>query len=283
MTLLTRKSPRCECLSVILCYALVLGCSQPEPPQQSITLATTTSTQDSGLLDVLIPMFERQTGIEVKVVAVGTGQALEMGRRGDADVLLTHAPAAEEAFMAEGFGTERRSVMANDFVLVGPSADPATVAGEKSIVAAVAKIADNSATFISRGDESGTHMKEKLIWQEAKIEPNGSWYLKSGTGMGQTLRIASEKAAYTLTDRATYLSQKDGLELVILSEGGPILLNPYAVIPINPEKHPHINHDSAAAFADFLVTPESRQSIAEFGLDKFGQPLFFPDEPAKHR
>ena len=184
------------------------GCSTPTDAHRSLTLATTTSTQDSGLLDVLIPLFAQETGIEVKVVAVGTGQALEIGRRGDADVLLTHVPESEQQFMSAGFGESRREVMYNDFVLVGPKEDPAHVKGQSSIVAAMREVADAKAAFVSRGDESGTHLKEKAIWHNAAVTPEGDWYLSAGSGMAATLRIASEKHGYALTDRATFLRNR---------------------------------------------------------------------------
>lgn len=262
-------------LSVFLLLVTTMGCGGVEKPAQTITLATTTSTRDSGLLDVLVPMFERQTGIEAKVVAVGSGQALEMGRRGDADVLLTHAPDAEEQFVAEGHGTERRLVMYNDFVLVGPKPDPAQVHDEKSITAALRRIAQSESPFVSRGDESGTHLKEQSVWKEADISPQGDWYIKAGSGMAQTLRMASEKGAYTLTDRGTFLSQRNRLDLVILSVGDPMLRNQYAVIVVDPKKHPHVQASAAQRFADFLLSPETQRAIGDFGVEKFGEPLFF--------
>jgi tungstate transport system substrate-binding protein len=258
-----------------LCAAAVVaaGCARPAP---SVTLATTTSTQDSGLLDVLVPLFRAQSGIEVKVVAVGTGQALELGRRGDADVLLVHDPAAEERFVDEGFGIDRRPVMANDFVLVGPAADPADVRGRASAAEAFARIARAEAPFVSRGDESGTHAREKAVWRQAGVEPNGDWYVRAGAGMGQVLRMASEKRAYTLADRGTFLAQRQGLDLVILYEGDPLLKNQYSVILVNPEKHPHARGEAARKFADFLLAPDTRKVIADFGKERFGEPLFFP-------
>jgi tungstate transport system substrate-binding protein len=240
-------------------------------------LATTTSTQDSGLLDDLLPDFRQQTGIEVKVVAVGSGQALELGRRGDADVLLTHAPAAEEKFMAEGFGSERQSVMYNDFVLAGPKADPAAVQGKTSAVEAFQQIARARSPFISRGDESGTHQKEREIWMKAGVEPRGPWYVSAGTGMAQALRMAQEKQAHVLTDRATFLALREDLQLGILVQGDALLRNRYAVIIINPQKHPHVRHEAARQLADFLVSPETQRKIGDFGKDKYGEALFFPD------
>lgn len=253
------------------------GCdSQPHSPNQAITLATTTSTRDSGLLDAIVPMFEKQHGIHVRVVAVGSGQALEMGRRGDVDVLLTHAPEAEETFVEQGFGINRRGVMYNDFVLVGPADDPALIKGEASVCEAVRKIRASNSPFVSRGDNSGTHMKEQKIWSQAELQPTGEWYLEAGSGMAATLRVASEKQAYALCDRGTFLSQQDSLELAILSEGDAILRNDYAVIPISPEQHPHVRATAAEKFATFLQAPATQKAIAEFGKEKFGQPLFFP-------
>lgn len=262
------------CLSI---GALIAGgCATPTDADPSLMLATTTSTQDSGLLDVLVPLFTRETGIDVKVVAVGTGQALEIGRRGDADVLLTHAPESEQQFMSEGFGESRREVMYNDFVLVGPKEDPAHVKGESSILAALRKIVEAGAAFVSRGDESGTHLKEKAIWHNAVVAPQGDWYLSAGSGMAATLRIASEKHGYTLTDRATFLAQQKNLDLLILAEGDAMLHNVYAVIVLNPDKHRRVRHHEAQRFADFLVSSQTQELIGKFGADKYGQALFFP-------
>jgi tungstate transport system substrate-binding protein len=255
---------------------LAAGCSSGQP--KTLTLATTTSTQDSGLLDVLVPRFRERSGIEVKVVAVGTGQALELGRRGDADVLLVHDPAAEQRFMDDGFGADRREVMHNDFVLVGPADDPAGVKGQASVAEAFARIARRGSPFVSRGDESGTHQKEKAVWHEAGVEPHGDWYLRAGAGMGQVLRLASEKRAYTLSDRGTFLALRQGLDLAVLAEGDPLLVNPYHVIVVNPAKHPHVHQREAQRFADFLLSPEGRGLIADFGKDRYGQPLFFVGE-----
>jgi tungstate transport system substrate-binding protein len=269
-----------SCIRVIpalLLLAAPIGCGSAGERTRTITLATTTSVRDTGLLDMLVPAFERQTGIEVLVVAVGSGQALDMGGRGDADVLLTHAPDAEEKFMAEGHGSQRRLFMHNDFVLVGPKLDPAGVSGEESVTGVLAQLAKSNAPFVSRGDESGTHLKEKQIWEAAGIIPNGGWYIRAGSGMVQTLRMASEKRAYTLSDRGTYLAQRSSLDLAILSQGDPLLRNQYAVIVVNPAKHPHVKAAAARRFADFLLSPETQSSIGRFGADKFGEPLFFPD------
>jgi tungstate transport system substrate-binding protein len=249
------------------------GCSQPA---QSITLGTTTSAQDSGLLDVLVPKFKAETGIDVKVIAVGSGQALELGRRGDADILLVHDPAGEERFMADGQGSRHAPLMANDFVLVGPPGDPANIKNASSISVAFQQLAKTGSPFVSRGDESGTHQKERLIWKQVGTEPAGDWYIRAGAGMGQVLRMASQKRAYTLSDRGTFLAQKQGLDLVIVREGDAILENPYSIILVNPANHPGIRAESARRFADFLLSPEVQKTIGEFGVDRFGRPLFYP-------
>lgn len=263
---------------VLLAVALAgVGCGGPSPSPQSVTLATTTSTQDSGLLDDLLPAFRRQTGVEVRVVAVGTGQALELGRRGDADVLLVHDPEAEAEFMAAGHGSARRPVMRNEFVLAGPKGDPAGAGKVPGVVEAFRRIAEARTTFVSRADESGTHRKEQDVWRRAGVEPAGDWYVRAGTGMAQALRVAHEKRAYVLTDRATYLALRRDLDLAVLGRGDPLLANRYAVIVVNPERHPHVRADAARRFADYLASPEGRRRIADFGRDKFGEPLFTPD------
>ena len=245
--------------------------------QKNIILATTTSTQDSGLLDVLVPAFQDATGYVVKVVAVGSGEALKMGEQGNADVLLVHSPAAEKTFMDNGFGSERSLVMHNDFIIVGPEADPAGIKGTPTAVEAFQKIAAAQSPFITRGDDSGTNKMELSLWKNAGLTPEGDWYQESGQGMGATLKIASEKAAYTLTDRATYLAYKDTLALSILVEGDNALLNIYHVILVNAEKWPKINIEGAKAFAAYLVSKEGQDLIGKFGVEKFGQPLFTPD------
>ena len=250
----------------------------PAPANPNLILATTTSTQDSGLLDVLIPLFEQQTGYKVQTVAVGTGAALKMGEEGNADVLLVHAPSSEKTFMDNGFGSDRRLVMHNDFVIVGPADDSAGTKGAATAVEAFQKIAAAGATFVSRGDDSGTNKMELSLWQKAAMDPAGqAWYVESGQGMGATLTITSEKDAYTLTDRATYLANKANLQLEILVEGDPALLNVYHVIIVNHEKWPNSNLEGAMAFADFIVSPATQEVISTFGLDKYGQPLFFSD------
>ena len=268
---------------VALLSSLVLACAPAgQPTNPELILATTTSTQDSGLLDVLVPMFESKTGYNVKTIAVGTGAALAMGERGEADVLLVHAPDSEVKFMEAGHGVSRKLIMHNDFILVGPSADPAGIKGMTSATDALKKIADGKAIFISRGDDSGTNKLEIKLWKTAGIDPSGqSWYQSSGQGMGATLTITSEKEAYTMTDRATYLATQKNLSLDILVEGDPILLNIYHVMQVNPNKSDKINAEGAKAFADFMVAPETQEVIKKFGVDKYGQPLFFPDAGKK--
>lgn len=247
----------------------------PEDPD--VILATTTSTRDSGLLDYLLPIFQEQTGYNVKMVAVGTGEALKMGEEGNADVLLVHAPASEVAFMEAGNGKDRFLIMHNDFVIVGPADDPAGIRDSESTTAAFAAIASSQSPFASRGDDSGTHKAELKLWKTAGVTPAGDWYLETGQGMGSTLWIATEKFAYTLTDRATYLALIDTIELEILYEGDKELLNIYNVITVNPEKWPNMNYAGAKAFADWLASDEVQDLIGNFGVEKFGQPLFFPD------
>jgi len=245
--------------------------------KESLILATTTSTQDSGLLDVLVPAFEQATGYVVKTVAVGSGQAMTMGTECNADVLLVHSPAAEAEFMDAGRGVDRRLVMHNDFVLVGPASDPAGIKGTAKAADALAKIAAAEVTFVSRADKSGTNSKELALWKAANITPQGAWYLESGQGMGPTLQITSEKGGYTLTDRATYLATKGNLGLDILVEGGAGLLNVYHVISVNPAKCPGANTSGATAFADYLVSADGQAMIGAFGKDTYGQSLFVPD------
>ncbi|GAB4476065.1 MAG: substrate-binding domain-containing protein [Anaerolineae bacterium] len=267
-------------LAALITAAFVSACT-PSPQgaaaeSQRLILATTTSTADSGLLDYLLPDFEDQFNAEVDVIAVGTGQALEMGAAGDADVLLVHARSREEAFVASGDGTARYDVMYNDFVIVGPAADPAGVRGMTDALAAFGQIADTESTFVSRGDDSGTHTKELSIWEAASIAPAGEWYISAGQGMGDVLTMSAELGAYTLADRATYLSMlSEGLQLEVLVEGDPVLFNPYGVIPVSPQKHPGANYELAQAFADWLTSLEAQELIASFQVN--GQQLFFPD------
>jgi len=252
------------------------------PKQKNIILATTTSTQDTGLLDVLIPIFEKQTGYFVKTIAVGSGQAMAMGQKGEADVLLVHSPDAEKKFVDDGFGVNRQLVMHNNFIIVGPSADPAKIKGVKSSAEALKMIAKAEGLFLSRGDNSGTNAKEKTLWKKAEINPEGQkWYQQTGLGMGQTLNVAAEKKGYTLTDRGTYLSLKKNLGLDLLVEGDAALLNIYHVIEVNSAKWPKVNIEGAKAFADFMVSKKTQGIVKTFGIDKFGSPLFFPDAGKK--
>jgi tungstate transport system substrate-binding protein len=247
---------------------------------KTVILATTTSTQDSGLLDVLVPRFEKDSGYSVKTISVGSGQAMAMGRRGEADVLLVHSPADEQKLVAEGFGVNRRLVMHNDFVLVGPKGDPAKVKDTRTSKDAMARVAEAGAIFASRGDNSGTHAKEKTLWKAAGVNPEGQrWYQQTGLGMGETLNVASEKGAYALTDRATFLamSRARNLALEIVLEKEPLLLNVYHVIEVNPAKWPKVNAAGAKAFADFMVSKKVQEAVGQFGVEKFGAPLFVPD------
>jgi len=247
------------------------------PANPTVILATTTSTRDSGLLDVLLPVFEKKTGYVVKTIAVGTGQSLAMGKRGDADIVMTHAPEAEKPLVDEGWLTHRVQFMHNDYVLVGPADDPARIAGVKGAAAALRQIAEVKATFVSRGDDSGTHKQERALWKATGLSPTGTWYVEAGQGMGATLRIASEKQGYTLTDRATYLSLQKTLGSQILLEGDSLLLNKYSVMLVNPAKHPKVNGEGAKALHKWLLTDEARTLIQDYGKDRFGQPLFFLD------
>jgi tungstate transport system substrate-binding protein len=244
--------------------------------KSELILATTTSTMDTGLLDELLPVFERKYGIKVKPVAVGTGEALGMGRRGEADVLLVHAPEAEKEFMAAGYGKVRREVMYNDFIIVGPAADPAGIKGLSSASEAFKKIASKKATFVSRGDDSGTHKKELAIWRKAAIQPGDDWYSETGQGMGETLRVADQKQAYTLVDRGTYLASRD-LSLILLVEGDSLLLNQYSVIAVNPKKFPQVKYTLAQKLIEFLISEEGQTLIGKFGRDRYGQSLFTPN------
>jgi tungstate transport system substrate-binding protein len=244
---------------------------------KDVILATTTSTADTGLLDYLLPKFEAKTGYRVKPIAVGTGQALQMGERGEADVLLVHAPASEKPLVEKGLIVDYKLVMHNDFVIVGPASDPAKLKGTKRAVDAMKKLSSSGALFVSRGDDSGTHKAEKAIWKSAGITPGGKGYQQSGSGMGQTLLIASEKQGYTLTDRGTYLAQRKNLQLGIVVEGDKDLLNIYHVAAVNQAKFSKVNYEGAKAFVDFMVAPETQKLIGEFGKDKYGSPLFFPD------
>ena len=247
-----------------------------EPTQKNVILSTTTSTQDSGLLGVLVPLFEKQTGYSVKTVSVGTGQALALAAKGDADVALVHAPSLEKQYVAEGKLLNRRLVMYNDFVIIGPKEDPAKVRSSKSASGALKAIEQAKVSFVSRSDNSGTHILEKSLWKAAGIEPKGSWYMEARQGMGATLGIANERNAYTITDRGTYLALRNRVNLPILVEGDRALLNIYSVMEVNPANGTRINSVVGKAFADFMVAPETQNVIRNFGVEKFGQSLFVP-------
>lgn len=258
----------------LLATLAIAGCQRTA--LQRVTLAVTTSFQDTGLADALEPIVERISGRNIRVVAVGSGEALAMGRRGDADIVVAHSPKAEDAFMREGRGTRRRPLMVNDFVVVGPRDDPATVAGAHNPVDAFLRIASASRPFVSRADGSGTHVREIDLWRRARLSPSGSWYISSGIGQAESLRLAADRQAYTLTDRATFVSQDLGSELQIAFEGGPDLVNEYNVIEVRQHAGREGLAAAAAAVADALVSAEVRDAIAAFGVDLFGAPLFKP-------
>lgn len=276
-------------LFMIAIMVIVVGCGKtkpqttdtPKPARPDVILATTTSTQDSGLLDVLLPDFQKKTGYNVKPIAVGTGAALTYGEKGEADVLLVHAPSSEKKLVDNKTAINYQLVMHNDFVIVGPASDSAKVKETKTAVDAFKAINASLSTFVSRGDESGTDKMEKALWVKANIKPSGSKYLESGQGMGQTLTMASEKDAYTLTDRATYLATKKNLKLDILLQGDAALLNIYHVMQVNPEKFPKVNADGAKAFIEYMVNADTQKLIESFGKDKYSEPLFFPDAGKK--
>jgi len=261
---------------VVLVAALLGAGSTALAQSKSIILSTTTSTQDSGLLDVLVPLFEKTTGYMVKTVSIGTGQALALAARGEADVALVHAPSLEKQYVADGKMLNRRLVMYNDFVLIGPAEDPAKIRGMAKAAEALKRIAETQSRFVSRGDKSGTHLLEMALWKQAGIEPKGSWYLESGQGMGQTLGIANERAAYALTDRGTFLAFQQRVTLPILVEKDRPLLNIYSVMEVNRANGPRVNVVGGKAFADFMVSPEAQAAIRSFGVSKYGQPLFVP-------
>ena len=267
-------------MGIALVVGLILGviaAPQPVAAGQPVILSTTTSTQDSGLLDVLVPLFETKTGYRVKTISVGTGQALALAARGEADVCLVHAPDSEKMYVADRLLLNRRLVMHNDYIIVGPTEDPAKIKGLASAADALKRIAEAKATFVSRGDNSGTHQLEKKLWREAMLEPAGAWYLQAGQGMGATLGIASEKRAYTVTDRGTFLAFQKRVQLVNLVEKDRFLLNIYSVLETNAAKFPRVNAAGGKAFADFVVSKEAQDIIQAFGVDKYGEPLFFPD------
>jgi tungstate transport system substrate-binding protein len=264
-------------LLAVLLSLVASAASAQGPAKGDLILATTTSTQDTGLLDVLVPRFEKKMGYRVKTIAVGSGQSLAMGARGDADVVLAHAPSLERKYVAEGAFVNRRLVMHNDFVIVGPSSDPAGVRGAGRVRDVFARLLERKAVFVSRGDRSGTHLLELDLWEKTGRKPEGSWYLQVGQGMGAALNVASEKGGYTLTDRGTYLALKRRLALEILFEKDRPLLNVYHVLEVNPVKFPSVNHAGARALGDFLLAAEAQAIIRTYGIERFGQPLFVPD------
>ena len=258
--------------------------ARPRPTHREIILSTTTSTVDSGLLDELQPIFEEQTGYRLTILAQGSGAALKTAERGEADVVLAHSPEAELQFMAAGHGVRRELVMHNDFIVVGPPRDPANVRGSHDVRDAMQRIAARGAPFISRGDNSGTHALELTLWRGVGIVPKDTgWYQESGSGMGQTLQIANEKNAYTISDRATYLNLKRNLQLDVVREKDAALLNVYHVIQVDPQKSARVNAEGAAAFIDFLISPETQKRIGAYGVEKYGQPLFVPDHGKDER
>ena len=272
-----RRQNKLLFLAVFL-SGLILGSTAQaaEPKDKNVILSTTTSTQDSGLLDVLVPLFEKQTGYSVKTVSVGTGQALAQAAKGDADVVLVHAPSLEKKYVADGKLLNRRLVMYNDFVIIGPKEDPAKIKSAKTALAALKLIEQSKSPFVSRGDNSGTHNLEKTLWKEAGIQPKGDWYIEAGQGMGATLNIANERNAYTITDRGTLLALSKRVNLPILIEGDKALLNVYSVMEVNPANGPRVNTVGGKAFADFMVAPQTQNVIKNFGVEKFGQSLFVP-------
>ena len=267
---------------IVSCLPFLAGaCSESSKPKEtpkqaeSIKMATTTSTDNSGLLSALLPVFKEKTGIEVKVIAVGTGKAIKHGENGDVDVILVHARAAEDKFVADGFGVNRRDVMHNDFVIIGPGDDPAGIKGMKDVAEALGMLAESGGTFVSRGDDSGTHKKEKSLWKAAGIEPSGEWYMSAGQGMGAVLNIANEKRAYTMTDRGTFIAYRGKIDLPVIVEGDKRLFNPYGVIAVNPKKHSHVKYNEVMKFIEWLTSEEGQKLIG--GFKKDGEILFYPD------
>ena len=260
----------------MLCGGLLAGCTRgcSPPKPATVRLATTTSVENSGLLNVLLPAFRNRTGIEVQVMSMGTGRALAIARNGDCDVVLVHDPRAEETFIHEGWGVDRRLVMYNDFVIVGPPADSAGIRGAASAVEALRKIAESGSTFVSRGDNSGTHEKEKELWQAGGLEPSGKWYCSVGAGMGEAIVMANERRAYVLTDRGTFLQFRSKIDLAVLVEGGKVLTNPYHVIAVNPARHFHVKYEQAMKFVEFLTCEEGQRLIGGYKVN--GEVLFHP-------
>jgi tungstate transport system substrate-binding protein len=255
----------CACLAAMICSA---------DAETRLRMSTTTSTEDSGLLNVLLPPFEKAAGVKVDVISVGTGKALKLGENGDVDVVLVHARPAEDKFVAEGYGVDRRDVMYNDFVIVGPKDDPAGVKHAKTAVEAFKSLSQGKAPFISRGDDSGTHQMEKSLWKKAGIVPQGSWYVEAGQGMGAVLQMAFDKKGYTLSDRGSYISQEGKLDLAIVFEGDKDIFNPYGIIAVNPQKHPKTQYDLAKKFIEYITGPEGQKIIGDYKVN--GKQLFFP-------
>ncbi len=269
-------------LTLSLMVFLMTGCGSTDEDahKNELVMATTTSTESSGLLEFILPDFEAQHGIDVKVVAVGTGAALQMGKDGEADVILAHAAEQEEELVRAGDTVGRFDVMYNDYIIIGPAADPAGLMenANSEVRTGFRLIAENEASFVSRGDNSGTHMMELTLWEDAGFdEPSGDWYIEAGQGMGDVIQMANELEAYTMSDRATYLSMLNSIDLVILLEGDEVLFNQYGVMAVNPDKGEHINYPAAEKFVEWILAPETQDMIAEFGIDEFGEPLFYPN------
>lgn len=259
---------------LLLSHTFLFSAGKAETPRH-LKLATTTSTDNSGLLDVILPVFEKKTGIKVDVIAVGTGKAIALGENGDVDIIMVHARAREDMFVDQGFGVDRHDLMHNDFVILGPESDPAEIKGLKDAAEAFRRISGSKSSFISRADDSGTNIKEKFLWEEAGISPSGTWYKEAGQGMGAVITMADDMDAYTLSDRGTYLSMHDKTDLLILSEGDRRLFNPYGIIAVNPEKHKGINFEDAEKLIVFLTSLEGQRIIKDYKKD--GQQLFYPD------
>jgi tungstate transport system substrate-binding protein len=265
----------CFTMIILLCGGMLFAGGQKEKEPVHLKCATTTSTENSGLLAELLPVFQKEHNIIVDVIAVGTGKAIQLGENGDVDVILVHARAAEDKFVREGYGINRKDLMHNDFVILGPNHDPAGIKGMTSASGALKKINASQASFISRGDDSGTHKKEKALWKKTGISPAGVWYKEVGQGMGTVITMSNDMGAYTLADRGTYLSMKNKIQLAVLVEGDPVLFNPYGVIAVNPDKHSHVKYDEAMIFINFLISQQGQDIIRNFKKD--GQVLFYPD------
>jgi len=260
---------------IFTCLGLIVLCAMLQA-EERLKMSTTTSTDNSGLLEILIPPFEKMFDVRVDIIAVGTGKALKLGENGDVDIVFVHARGAEDKFVKDGFGVNRRDVMYNDFVIVGPESDPAGIKGLKDAAEALKKIAAAGASFVSRGDDSGTHKKEKKIWKKSGVSPTGAWYQEVGQGMGAVLKIADEKKAYTIADRGTFLAFSEKISLPVLCEGDPALYNPYGIIAVNPEKYSHVKYVQALALIGWITSIKGQEIIREFGKKKFDQPLFIP-------